>query len=623
MKLPAYLLNIALCFLFFLSCEQSNVENNDSEKLGNDFNDFDIAQIDSETDDSESAECIKDSDCGENEVCDPYGDCLCDAGEGLFFKYDGKCINYFEANRLFCNGHAGMIDVNPEFLKGGCAFIEKGQEKEIVCTSCLLGYVGKFCEKKIDGYKDSVMELDEENNMVDFPFPEPYCKSDSDCVEGLSCIDGYCECGGEVKFEDKNMAYLVAAHLGLKVERTVFTGKELLSIKDFQLDLSGESVDLTGLRCLSNIRKIVIPGGGSNQDFTEVTYLKKVQHLASVLYSDISWIADMENLLSLDIMIDGSLHTLDFIENFKSAQFLTSLELWIYCINGSCDNLNFTPLKKLKSMQTTAIFAMKDKIPEIDFEIFSEMKNLKEIYIRNNYGGVAKNVSKLNNINNLISLGIDMEGYDLSDLNPNSQIIFLVVNDNVVTTPVVDLFPNLMYLSYIDLGVKNTAEIISGLKRIKNLKLDYSASDLDIKYDGTEEIISEMEHLRYLYIAPFTDRDDFDFIRGNKYLHLIQLRSPSQEKPRDTSALEDLLYLSIFYDDSGGTADFSSFVQNCKNGGTLCRTDSDKYFSSGYKNEQGRNHREIHLESSEFDVSEEMDNINYLKDAGVIVEYSE
>lgn len=620
MKLPTYLFNIALCFLFLLSCEQSKVDNNDSDN--SEINDSDVVQIDSESDDSESTvECSKDSDCGKNEVCDPYGDCLCNAGERLFFKYDGECISYFEANRLFCNGHAGMIDVNPEFLKGGCAFIEKGQENEVICTSCLLGYVGKFCEKKIDGYNDSGMELDEENNKVDFPFPEPYCKNDSDCVEGLKCIDGYCECEGEVIFEDEDMTYLVAAHLGLKDGRTVFSGKELLSIKDFQLVLYKESTDISNLRCLSNIRNIAIPGVEDGQDLTEVTYLKKVQHLAGVFSSkDISWIENMENLLSLNISIDGGWTSINFIESFLSRESVTKFELWVYCGVGFCENFDFSPIKNFENLDSLVVLVRGDKIPEIDFEIFSELKNLKEIYIRN-YGGVAKNISKLNNLSSLISFGIDMEGYNLSDLNQNNEFISLVVSDSVVTAPVAELFPNLMYLTYIDLGTKNTAEIISGLNKIKNLKIDNNT--IGLKYEGLENVISEMRNLRTLWISPFIGKSSMGFVKNNKYLERIQLLNAARdEKPRDISVVEDLLYLYIYEDMSGGSNTFAPFVENCKNGGTLCREDSDIYLS-GLKNEDGVKFKKLFLSSPNLDVLEEMSNINYLRDAGVIVEYNE
>ena len=78
-----------------------------------------------------------DPPCNEDEVCNPYGECICDSRKWFVGKYQGKCINGGEANKIFCNDHGLNYTARASFWKGGMLVLSK--ESDLLCALCQPG----------------------------------------------------------------------------------------------------------------------------------------------------------------------------------------------------------------------------------------------------------------------------------------------------------------------------------------------------------------------------------------------------------------------------------------------------------------------------------------------------
>jgi hypothetical protein len=617
MKSLAYAISL---FMFFLiSCNNKINEKDDNDGFQDCDAEIDIdldSENDSENDNNEM--CNSDSDCKKNEVCDPYGDCLCDVSKGFFIKYKNECIDYVKFNNIFCSGHGWSYEVMPEFLMGYTGIINDGEEDNVICNTCLWGYAGDNCEKKMDlgGYSDSFMEWSEASGSWDLIKPAPYCENDLNCVDGLKCENGYCICPGNVEFKDNFVAELISMNFGMNESKNSFSGQDLAKLNSFQLLLDGEPHDLANIRCLSNVRKIVVIGNNGRTDMNELGYLKKVQHLAVIVEEQdtINWISEMDNLLSLDVTLycDSSL---EFLEKSKSADSIVNLELRVFGWNGCFLPVgHFSPLNKIKNLTMLHLRvdeAIKNPV-EINLKMLSEMKNLRSLYIEN-FNEKIVNVSVLNELPEIRSITLlSNGGYNLKDLKRNEKLVSLAVTDSVVTEKIAEVFPNITNLYYGDITGKGSITVLSGLNNLVTLMI--SGDLVESNYHGQENSLKDMIHLKGLEIAPLIG-GNLKFLERMKYLESLQLLGffPDSSE-RDISVLKDKKYFLHFYDSTGGTRAVDSFVENCKNGGTLCRNDVGKYIRY-YED----NRKNINIISPKFKLEEQAENIDFLLENGVDV----
>ncbi|XP_037773805.1 thrombomodulin-like isoform X1 [Penaeus monodon] len=137
---------------------------------------------------SSSKPCEIDN-CPENSICSEDRTCKCDYG---YLIVDGKCKK----------GKFQEI-LEPCFVENreifSCDF-----HKRSLCKSGKCVCFDAFFLDKASGTCKPQAEFLKANNLTEYRvMPGSYCRNNSDCIEGLSCVDFECACPGSCKYKEE------------------------------------------------------------------------------------------------------------------------------------------------------------------------------------------------------------------------------------------------------------------------------------------------------------------------------------------------------------------------------------------------------------------------------------
>jgi len=630
------LLMLALAVLF-VACENDSSPK-DSEATITDGDDVVLVVDDgdellndaheSPDEDILAVECRSSKDCGENEVCDPYGDCVCDQRVRLPLKYDGDdCMKLEELPFAFCNGKAGAITIfdAPE-MKGYTAILKKGEEAYIQC-GCIPGFEGEFCEKTLEGYPDKLPHYPGEVSSIEeyekigsrYNDPEPNCVDENDCPEGMTCGEtGLCECVEPVEFKDERLRNFILEALHKNLEDPI-TGTELNAIKDIAIDTL---TDISGVKCLQGVRNLALVWLNNGADMSEMRYLQNLQRLTILqrvdLYGeqpcDLSWLGDLKNLLELDLTLNYT--CLPSLNTAEMPPFVTSFELYLEPFEGDMTTADFSFVGQFEHLSYFTLksydYAGADYVTfHFDLALLAKNKSLRWIILENPYGS-ASNPATINEFKLLHTL-ILLTATSIKELQPNEKIRYALLSGDTADAPIIERFPRLRSLSIRD---------YFGVFDFKNL----AGADLfdcaflgnfNFPYTGYGEILAGMKNLRRLLFSPITEPEETYWMKDKKYLNYLRIDADNNdltyEEIKDISPVADMRYLVYYDDDVWGATTLQPFVDNCKNGGALCRNDAAA-FSLAPDGAKG-----VLLWHHPLDKNDEADNITYLEEHGVKV----
>jgi len=578
-----------------------------------------------------AVECHSTKDCGENEVCDPYGDCVCDQRVRLPLKYDGvDCMGADDLPYIFCNGKVFsiMLSDGPE-MKGYTTILKKGEEAYITCA-CVPGFEGEFCERSLEGYPDKLPHYPGEVSSIEeykkfdslYNDPEPNCVDENDCPEGMICGEtGLCECVGPIEFKDNRLKNIIFSELNKNTEDSV-TGAELNTLKEIPLD---NFYDLSGIKCLQRLRNLAVVLFDNGTDLSEIRYLKNLQRLTisqrEDVYGeqpcDLSWVGDLKNLLELDLTLNYT--CLPSLNAAEMPPFVTSFELYLEPFEGDMTTADFSFVGQFEHLSYFTLksydYAGADYVTfHFDLALLAKNKFLRWIILENPYGS-ASNPATINEFKLLHTLNL-LTATSIKELQPNEKVRYALLSGDTADAPIAERFPRLRSLTIRD---------YFGVFDFKNLEgadlFDFAFlgnyTDFNSPYAGYGEILAGMKNLRRLLFFPITEPEETYWMKDKKYLNYLRIDADNNdltyEEIKDISVVADMLYLTYYDDDVWGATTLQPFVDNCKNGGALCRNDAAA-FSLAPDGAKG-----VLLWHHPLDKKEETDNITYLEEHGVKV----
>jgi len=260
--------------------------------------------------------------CSDDEVCNPYGECICDSRKYFIGKYQERCIIGQEANQLFCNAHGLTYTARTPNWRGPLVVIE--EKEELLCARCQPGWFGDRCDIPLENYPDA-LPAGSASEPIAFQKVKPYCTSNDDCPHGLVCgTSGYCRCEDPVSFVDPGMEASVREMLGLDSSAPI-TGEMLANLSSL---LVNDAQALDDLRCMPRLRNLMLPLL-SSVPLDPVRQLKHLQALFVLVMEpiDFSPIADLDRLLILHLVTYNGVEDVSFLKEMKSRRFITDLIL--------------------------------------------------------------------------------------------------------------------------------------------------------------------------------------------------------------------------------------------------------------------------------------------------------
>ena len=587
-----------ILLLFFLSVFVFACEKKENI-LGNDILDTDQSEEQKDNDEipDEDVEenwhiapvvkCEKDSDCPDpdKEFCDPYGECQCRRSDDYVIRYKGKCIHGLEGNDLFCDGNSFAFNLKHSIpRKGSVGFVN--EKTEVVCV-CNPGHYGLNCEYKNLDYSDKFPVGDE------YFLPEPNCKKDEDCSEGMKCSEtGFCYCDGKIEFTDSVLRNEIISATG----KISFIGEDLLNIT--KLTLSQVST-INNMRCLPNLRALQIFQPNSELKFEELSNLENLQYLVIFDYngiSDFSPILKLKKLLFLNLELTEDNYK--FLEKMNPDNQIEGI-YFSFFKGDYPENFNF--LDNFRKLTSAAITfgqnTPKNKDCLIDMSNITQNNEISHLRI---YAGNCeiKEIQQLEKLTNLKNLtighmmlvdGTGKRHLQLSSFPVLKNVTQLYIDSTVFDAKVIDKFPSITVLYIWQEGLP--VEKLDFIEGLVNLSTFAFSDDIKIvsqfnneKYDW----INKMNNLRYLSIDPYKSRN-YDFIKGLKHIEEMGILSQSGWEQKYTEDYEingsvgddyseNLLYLMGLADRTYHLDNVKSFRKNCDKGGAVCNKKFREYF---------------------------------------------
>lgn len=589
-----------LLFLFFISvfvfaCEKkerfldNDVSDADQSEEQKDIDEIPDEDVEENWHIAPVVKCEKDSDCPEpdKEFCDPYGECQCRRSDDYVIRYKGKCIHGLEGNNLFCNGNSSAFKLKHSVpRKGSAGFVNEKTDLVCICNS---GYYGLNCEYKNLDYSDKFPVGDE------YFLPEPNCKKDEDCSEGMKCSKkGFCYCDGEIEFTDP----VLKNEIILATGKIAFTGEDLLNITKLTL---GQVAIINNMKCLPNLRALQIFQPNSELKFEELSNLDNLQYLVIFGYnglSDFSPILKLKKLLFLGLDVTGANykflekiydenhiemlyldffygdlpHSFDFLNNFKNLVAFTGYFGQSMNIESDCE-INLENLIKNKNLSYLKISAGKCKV--LSLNILSELRFLHDL-----------------TIGNLSTDGGETKKNLLSDFPVLKNITKLFIDSTIFDEKIIDKFPELTFLYIWQQGLP--VEKLDFMEGLVNLQMFSFSDDVDLIKDFDDKKYSSinMKNLRTLSIYPFKSRN-YEFLKKLKHVEELGVfQGTSQFEDWDSKYVKDyeingsvgddysenLLYLMGLADRTYHLDNVKSFRKNCDKGGAVCNKKFREYF---------------------------------------------
>ncbi|HQN73741.1 MAG TPA: hypothetical protein PLB16_10040 [bacterium] len=589
-----------LLFLFFISvfvfaCEKkerfldNDVSDADQSEEQKDIDEIPDEDVEENWHIAPVVKCEKDSDCPDpdKEFCDPYGECQCRRSDDYVIRYKGKCIHGLEGNKLFCNGNSSAFKLKHSVpRKGSAGFVNEKTDLVCICNS---GYYGLNCEYKNLDYSDKFPVGDE------YFLPEPNCKKDEDCSEGMKCSKkGFCYCDGEIEFTDP----VLKNEIILATGKIAFTGEDLLNITKLTL---GQVAIINNMKCLPNLRALQIFQPNSELKFEELSNLDNLQYLVIFDYnglSDFSPILKLKKLLFLGLDVTGANykflekiydenhiemlyldffygdlpHSFDFLNNFKKLVAFTGYFGQSMNIESDCE-INLENLIKNKNLSYLKISAGKCKV--LSLNILSELRFLHDL-----------------TIGNLSTDGGETKKNLLSDFPVLKNITKLFIDSTIFDEKIIDKFPELTFLYIWQQGLP--VEKLDFMEGLVNLQMFSFSDDVDLIKDFDDKKYSSinMKNLRTLSIYPFKSRN-YEFLKKLKHVEELGVfQGTSQFEDWDSKYVKDyeingsvgddysenLLYLMGLADRTYHLDNVKSFRKNCDKGGAVCNKKFREYF---------------------------------------------
>jgi len=531
--------------------------------------------------------CAKDADCPENEFCDPYKECQCKRSEDFVVRYKGKCIHGLDGNDIFCNGNSFAFSVRHEIpRKGDIAYTEKIEDLNCMCNR---GHYGLNCERLHSDYPDKMPVADE------YYLPEPNCKKDEECDEGMKCGEtGYCYCDGTVVFDDPVLHKAVTEAVG----KSDFTGEDLVNVTKMNLI---QIQRLNNMKCLPNLRAMEISQPYETLEITEIAKCKNLQYLHMTEYDsaafDFTPLLELKKLLFLGLEL--SRYNYKFLEKMSSENHIESINFDF--IKGDYpQNLDF--LKNFKRLRIVVISfgqnaTLNNKCP-VDLSVFSQNSGISHLTL---YPGSCeiKGLEHLVDLKDLRNLQIGALTNDekqarqlkLSDFPVLPNVTTLWIDSTIFDGKLVDHFPSLTSLHVYGYGIEmKDLEYLNGMS---NLKLLYISENYinkvpfdDKRYDPigkmpnlTELDIRNMSSRNYLWISGLKHIALAGFPNENRYDEYVQ--DYNENGSGGTEYYSNLLYLSTYVDNTYHIDNAEGFRENCDKNGAFCNSS----FWNNYMNE--------------------------------------
>jgi len=157
-------------------------------------------------------------------------------------------------------------------------------------------------------------------------------------------------------------------------------------------------------------------------------------------------------------------------------------------------NLNFSKLKNMKSLTKLIISYYNGNSPSQPLGEFPEslcqIKQLKELKVRDQLTFIPKCINKLKNLENL-----DLSNNEIkeipSELGDLSKLKYLDLSENDLTT-ISSSLKNLSKLNYLNISLNKLTSISSGIYKLKNVET------LDLSYNSITKITSNLKNMTNL-----------------------------------------------------------------------------------------------------------------------------
>jgi len=588
-----------LLFLFFISvfvfaCEKkerfldNDVSDADQSEEQKDIDEIPDEDVEENWHIAPVVKCEKDSDCPDpdKEFCDPYGECQCRRSDDYVIRYKGKCIHGLEGNKLFCNGNSHSFSLKHSVpRKGGIAYTEKIEDVNCLCYT---GFYGNNCERKHENYPDKFPVGDE------YFLPEPNCKNDEACGEGMKCSEtGFCYCDKEVHFTDPVLKNAVVAAVG----KTNYTGLDLINVKKLTLE---HAQNLNNMECLPNLRALIMLNPNASVKIEDIAQFKNLQYLIMKDYEfavfDFSPLLKLEKLLLLGLDLDKDNYK--FLEKMDSENHLEAI--WFDFEKGDYPE-SFEFIKKFKRIRSAKLYCGQSANLSDNclFDIFnlSESQDLQYLVL---YPGRCeiKNIIELEKNKELREL---MVGNVTTDLNPTRHLNLsdfpvlpnlttLWIDSVVFDERLIDHFPELTNLHLFGYGIDiKNLDFLSGIKNMRLLYVSENYTDLVPFNEKRYEPIGKMTNLIELDIRNYSSRN-YSWVAGLKHVVLFGLSDENryEENVQDynengsdgTDYYLNLLYLSTYIDNTYHIDNVKGFKENCDKNGAFCNSSFwDKYMN--------------------------------------------
>lgn len=562
--------------------------------------------------------------CGSNEVCNPYGECICDSRKSFIGSYRGTCITGPEANKLFCNNHSWTYNVRPSASKGASVVLEN--DTDLLCTECLPGWSGEQCGTPLTPYGDLLPDGSAEGTVFFFQPPAPYCTKNDECTDGLVCGEnGYCQCTGAISFADAAFEKEIRDMLDLD-ESAPVTGEMLSEI--IQFHAQDVSV-LDDLRCLPNLRELFIrafvTAPVSLEPVSSLRFLQRISILGYVPL-DLSPLKELDRLLVASFYILPE-NDIEFLNGMKSKDSITRFSM-VYNDDITMVDLSFLEQYTNITSLSISLPGRNEDTQVAALAVLPHPEKLEFLYFMGWHWHID-DPSVFGKMNRLKDLTLFEPGSNvhLSDFPANDRLLGLYMEGEMIDIPIRDVFPTVVGLK-IRNEINDIEPKVAGLDLLSFIYTSEFDEKALFKEDTYNNMLTDWDSLIEVYINPYY-ASNIDWLEGKKYISTVNIQPweddadfiPTEEYWRKSVIVPELLYLHMYVDNMRSLHSFDEFVANCRNGGTLCRKDCEGYVINYSQYLVGGAPKLIYLYNNPIDPVKDAENIEFLSQYGITVGY--